>query len=48
MRKTVKKIIKETKELTTDVVALIIAIYIGLAPITVSLTGVVIAGLLIK
>ena len=48
MRKTVKKIIKETKELITDVVALIIALYIGLAPISVSLTAIVIAGLLIK
>lgn len=45
MKKQVKKIIKEFKELTTDIIALIIAIYIGLAPISVSLTGIIIAGL---
>ena len=45
MKKQVKKIIKEFKELITDTIALIIVIYIGLSPITVSLTGIIIAGL---
>lgn len=48
MRKHIVKILKEGKELVTDIIALIIALYIGLAPISVSLTGVVVAGLLIK
>lgn len=45
MKKTVKKIIKEFKELTTDIIALVIALYIGLAPISLSLTAIVVAGL---
>ena len=48
MRKHIVKILKEGKELISDIIAFAIALYIGLAPITVSLTGIIIAGLLIK
>ena len=40
-----KRIMKNGKELISDIVALIIALYIGLAPITISLTAIVVAGL---
>lgn len=45
MGKHIVKIIKEGKELVTDIIALVIAMYIGLAPISLSLTAIVIAGL---
>lgn len=45
MRKHIVKILKEGKELISDIVALIIALYVGLAPITLSLTAIVVAGL---
>lgn len=40
-----KRIMKNGKELVSDIVALVIALYIGLAPITISLTAIVVAGL---
>lgn len=40
-----KRIGKNGKELISDIIALIIALYIGLAPITISLTAIVVAGL---
>lgn len=45
MRKHIVKILKEGKELISDTVALIIALYVGLAPISLSLTAIVVAGL---
>lgn len=45
MRKHIVKILKEGKELISDIVALIIALYVGLAPITINLTAIVVAGL---
>lgn len=40
-----KRIMKNGKELISDIVALIIALYIVLAPITINLTAIVVAGL---
>lgn len=40
-----KRIGKNGKELISDIIALVIALYIGLAPITISLTAIVVAGL---
>ena len=45
MRTVLKRIVKNGKELISDIVALIIALYIGLAPISLSLTAIVVAGL---
>ena len=45
MRTVLKRIVKNGKELISDIIALIIALYIGLAPITISLTAIVVAGL---
>lgn len=45
MRTVLKRIMKNGKELISDIVALVIALYIGLAPITISLTAIVVAGL---
>lgn len=45
MRKHIVKILKEGKELVTDIIAFVIALYIGLAPITISLTAIVVTGL---
>lgn len=41
-----KRIVKNGKELISDIIALIIALYIGLAPISLSLTAIVVAGLI--
>lgn len=45
MRTVLKRIVKNGKELISDTVALIIALYVGLAPISLSLTAIVVAGL---
>lgn len=45
MSTVLKRIVKNGKELISDIVALVIALYVGLAPITISLTAIIFAGL---